>query len=447
MGFNRFYFHIVLRVILIVSTAVFLAFFITQDDKIMASLISSALIFVQTIFLIKYINKTNKNLAAFLLRLHSKDTAVNYYDEQSLKSFKGLNISFQQINDAIQRVEIENEQKTHYINSIVSNLCVGVLAFDDNGKVELMNEAACKIFDSPRIFSLDRLKEAHFDIYQALEEAKGQNEFLKKINSKNGMLSLAFRSSQIKIGDRSIHILSFLNIRNELDHNELDSWQKLIRVLNHEIMNSITPITTLSKTIYKFMHRGNKLKQAKELNDEMIKDIALNTQIITERGKSLIDFVEVYKELTQAPKLNISEFQLAALVKRVFDFFQSQNASKNISFLLKNDESILLRADPALIEQMLINLIKNALEATKTIIGPVISVELGSAQQAFVKIRDNGLGIAEEEMDKIFIPFYTTKENGSGIGLSLSRQIMRLHNGKITVVSKKGEGSTFTLEF
>ncbi len=449
MGFNRFYTSIIIRIILIVVTGVALSFFIGQEDKIMASIISFTLIIAQTIYLIAYINKTNRNLASFLLRLQSKDTAVNYQDEQVLKNFKGLNLSFDQINKELQHIRIENEQKTHYLNTIVDHAKIGIIAFDDKGKIELFNPEASNILQCNACQFMNTLASKLPDFHNAIMNNTNEKSQLIRLNLNSEIQNLAIKKTIINIGSKIIHIISFQNIRRELDHNELESWQKLIQVLNHEIMNSLTPITSLSKVIKRYIHKDGVIKKASELNDEIIKDIAINTEIIEERGKGLIDFIEVYKNITKNPELHLAKFKIADTVNKIEKFYGEKFKDQNIKFESKIKVNLELFADESLIEQMLINLIKNSLEALANQSNPKITITAKKSNEGslMITIEDNGKGIPETELDKIFIPFYSTKENGSGIGLSLSRQIMYLHKGSISVSSKPYNETSFILQF
>ncbi|MBU1014522.1 MAG: ATP-binding protein [Bacteroidetes bacterium] len=449
MGFNRFYVSIILRVILIVIMGVLFAFMIRQEDKIMASIISFVLIVAQTILLINYINKTNRNLAAFFLRIQSKDTAVNYQDEHVMKNFKGLNLSFDYINKELQQIRIENEQKTHYLNTIVNHVKIGIIAFDDKGKIELFNPEASNILHCEACKFMNTLFEKCPDFHQAITDLKTEKNQVVKISLNAEIQNLAIKRTLIQIGSNTIHIISFQNIRRELDHNELESWQKLIQVLNHEIMNSLTPITSLSKVIRRYIYQDGVIKKASELDDEIIKDIAINTEIIEERGKGLVDFIEVYKNVTKNPKLNLTKFKIVHTVEKIQKFYQERFKSEQIEFEYHIDPDLDLFADESLIEQMLINLIKNSLEALVDRPNPKIKITAKKSSEVnlLINIEDNGNGISESELDKIFIPFYSTKENGSGIGLSLSRQIMYLHEGSISVRSQPQIETIFTLKF
>lgn len=449
MGFNRFYFILIVRIVLIVITGILLSFFISQTDKIMASIISFVLIIIQTVSLIKYINKTNTDLASFLLRIHSKDTAVNYEDTQLLKNFKGLNISFEQINRELQQIRIENEQKSHYLNAIVNHVKVGIIAFDENGEIELFNPEASRILQCENFKFMNTLEERLSDFHHAITNTSNDKTQIIKLNLSTEIINLTIKKTIIKVGIKIIHIISFQNIQRELDHNELESWQKLIQVLNHELMNSLTPITTLSKTTKKYIHEDGVVKKASELSDEIVKDIAINTDIIEERGKGLIDFIRVYKDISKNPKMNLSTFNVAQSIQKVQKFYQQNFNDQQIRFEQEIPNNLELKADEALLEQILINLIKNAIEALKENANAQIKIQgfLSKDGDTVIRIEDNGVGIPESEIDKIFTPFYSTKENGSGIGLSLSKQIMHLHKGSISVISEPNKNTSFILRF
>ncbi len=449
MGFNRFYLILVIRIVLIVITGIFLSFFISQSDKIMASLISFVLILIQTITLIKYINKINVDLASFLLRIHSKDTAVNYENTNILKNFKGLNSSFEQVNNELQQIRIENEQKSHYLNAIVNHAKIGIIAFDDKGKIELFNPEASRILKCENFKFMNTLAEILPDFHHAITKEINKNAQIIKLNLPTDILNLTIKKTIIKVGQKSIHIISFQNIQRELDHNELESWQKLIQVLNHELMNSLTPITTLSKTTKRYIQEDGVVKKARELNDEIIKDIAINSDIIEDRAKGLIDFIRVYKDISKSPTLNLSTFNVAECIQKVQKFYQQCFNDQQIKFEQKIPHNLELIADEALLEQIFINLIKNAIEALKETKNAQIKVQgfVSRDGETILRIEDNGIGIPKSELDKIFTPFYSTKENGSGIGLSLSKQIMHLHKGSISVISESNKNTSFILRF
>lgn len=238
-------------------------------------------------------------------------------------------------------------------------------------------------------------------------------------------------------------LISLQNIHSELEEKEMEAWQKLIRVLTHEIMNSVTPISSLAGTVNKLLNDPGKL-------DDEISDIKNAVKTIQKRSEGLIHFVENYRNLTKIPKPNFETFRVSVLTDRIYNLMKNEFAGNNIKFNTSIvPDNLTLSADSELIEQVIINLLLNAKFAIKNQQNPEISIRsyTDAGSKVIIRVEDNGPGISKEIQDKIFIPFYTTKKDGSGIGLSLSRQIMRSHFGSITVVSKEGEGTAFILRF
>jgi signal transduction histidine kinase len=234
-----------------------------------------------------------------------------------------------------------------------------------------------------------------------------------------------------------------------LEYQELESWQKLIRVLTHEIMNSVTPISSLSNAINDTFNETNgKKTELQKISDDDFEDIISSLKTIENRSKGLLKFVSSYKQLTKIPKPDIKEVNLTELVNHCHTLLKQKFKELNIHFTFNNSkEEFNCFADYDLIEQVMINLLLNAIDAVKNQEKPQITVGIKNELNKYkINIKDNGKGIEPEEIEKIFIPFYTTKKEGSGIGLSLSRQIMRLHKGNIQVNSEQGKGTEFVLE-
>ncbi len=449
MGYNHFYLNVSIRIILITITSLGFALFIRESDKIMASVLSALFIVIQMILLIKYINKVNRDLTYFLLRVRGGNTAVNYASEKMEKAFKGINLSFDKINQEIQRIKIENEQKNNFLHTVVNHVKIGIIAFDENGKIEIFNPEAQKIFKLNRIYKLSALNTIYEGMETMIKEIPLNRPTTLKIPFESGISHLSMKATKLKLGQKIISIVSMQDIKQELDEKELDSWQKLIRVLTHEIMNSITPITSLSGSIRRYLKTGGRIKKASEVNDEIISDILLNTKVIEDRGQGLMNFVQIYKNITQLPKLKIKEFNISALFQKIKNFYKPLFDEKGISLTISTTNNLCLSADESLIEQVLINLVKNAYEAMNDFGNCKIELFAGitDEQRTFIKITDNGKGIEQSELENIFIPFYSTKEQGSGIGLSLARQIMQMHNGNISVESVPEKGTSFSLLF
>jgi nitrogen fixation/metabolism regulation signal transduction histidine kinase len=384
-------------------------------------------------------------LAKFLIYLKENDTTLAFSKKNIEKTFKGLFQSFEEISHLLQKARIDIEQKHHYLKTIVEHVGTGLISFDHKGNITLINETARSLLhvdNVSNIVGLDRIKKGFSDV---LVNLKINEQKLITLTVNNEILQLSLRSTLLKIEGNPLHIVALHNIRNELDERELESWQKLIRVLRHEIMNSITPITTLTTAIKRCFKTGNKVKPFSEINEETIKDALASTDVIEERSKGLIEFVENYKSLTSLPELKLENIGLLDLFHRIEILFGDELSSRRIKLAIEvipEDHYIL--ADRQLIEQVLINMIKNAIQSIAK--KGLISIKAYKEQDKhIIQVIDNGPGIAKEELENIFIPFYSTRKGGSGIGLNISQQIINKHQGTIHVNSISGKETIFTI--
>jgi signal transduction histidine kinase len=254
----------------------------------------------------------------------------------------------------------------------------------------------------------------------------------------------------LKTADRTLHLVSFQNIQPELDEKELESWQKLIRVLTHEIMNSMTPINTLVTTItriYRNKETGE-LKKPEELQTPMIEKTVKGLDLIESRGQGLIHFVQNYRDVTRLPKPDFKVLNVRDMFQGIKLMFDEQLMQNGVTLTIDCHPSLYINADGKLLEQVIINLVKNAIEAFEDAPDPAITMSAQSNNnQIIMEIADNGKGIPPDMLENIFVPFFTTKEKGSGIGLSLSRQIIRLHGGTMNVQSEPFSRTVFTIKF
>jgi two-component system, NtrC family, nitrogen regulation sensor histidine kinase NtrY len=311
------------------------------------------------------------------------------------------------------------------------------------------------MFGLDQISHIDKLKVIDPKLVELLEKiGSGEQEQINvKINQ--NLLSLSVHSQTIRLQNREVKIVTLQDIKSELEIHEMDSWQKLIRILNHEIMNSVAPITSLSSTLSGFYKSGEDHKSPELITPKIISDTIRGLDIIEDHGKGLIRFVESYRSLTQLPKpefirVNVMEFfeRITILVNSYFDSDNGKNiVVPKIATIVKPDD-LTVMADDKLLAQVLINVVKNSIEAfggSQCDNEIFITATRNDEGRVIFKIKDNGPGMDAETIEKIFVPFFTTKESGSGIGLSLSRQIMRIHNGYITCDSVPGEGTTVSL--
>jgi len=355
-----------------------------------------------------------------------------------------------QLNKTIQNAKIENERTNHFIQSLVDHVDIGLLSFDNNGKIEIFNRAAQRFLNIQQPKQLSSIEKKNDEIFRIINSIRPGNEILHKTINDNLLQSILVKATEFRFNNNLIKLVSFQDITSELDKKELDSWQKLIRVLTHEIMNSISPITSLTTVIsgyFKKKEDGVPVGPGK-IDQQIIAKTLFGLNTIEETGKGLLDFVDKYRSLSSLPKPELGKFTINDLFRKCKLLMESE-ISDNIKITASiYPEDISLVADYAQVEQVLINLIKNAVAAISDKKNGVIQLKaFYSEAGTIIQVEDNGIGISNDIIEDIFVPFYTTKENGSGIGLSLSKQIMQNHKGTISVISAPNKGAKFTLKF
>ena len=355
--------------------------------------------------------------------------------------------------DTFQSLRSEKESQHQYLQTVVEHIGQALLCFDKDGKVLLMNEAARHLFQRPYLRSLESMSRIHEALYSKIRDIRSGEQELFKYNQDGRLVYLAVHATEFKLLGRPHKLISFQDISIEMETQEEESWQKLIRVLTHEISNSVIPIATLSSLMNQmFEGVGEGSKQVNDLSEEDIDDLRGSLKTIAGRSEALVKFVQNYRSLTEfnSNTLSISTFSVQELLNRVGTLLLPRLKERNIPLSYKVEpEALQVDGDFERIEQILINLVLNAADAVEEVDIPAIKIEAGisSNQQIYIQVADNGKGIEQSVLEKIFIPFFTTKPQGSGIGLSLSRQIMRMHKGNISVSSTQDKGSVFTLHF
>jgi nitrogen fixation/metabolism regulation signal transduction histidine kinase len=354
------------------------------------------------------------------------------------------------VNNQIQQLKIENRQQEQYFGTLLEHLATGIITYNDKGFILHTNSSARKLLSLDVLTHLTQIERKDRKLYNAIKSIKPFERRLIAISSEDGEIQLSLKATSIKTNENELVILTIQDIKNELDEKEVESWMKLIRVLMHEIMNSITPITSLSESLSGIYSEGGKPVSPGQVNVKTIATTLQGLNVIKEQGKGLMSFVESYRKLTRVPEPEKKLFKVADLMSRVQILYNSLEKSDkiNLSVSLSNPD-LEIFADQNLISQVLINLMKNALEANENNNnGKIrISVSQGSNNHPEICVIDNGPGISEENIDEIFVPFFTTRQNGSGIGLSISRQIMRVHGGNLKVKSQPGKETVFCLSF
>ncbi|TAJ12166.1 ATP-binding protein [Marinilabiliaceae bacterium JC017] len=453
MVYKNFRVNFIIRTLLLTGS-IFAFFYLYFNTTLTITLLlAGLLILFQIIAMIHYVDRTNRVLNNFLESIRYSDFTRTFQVEGLDSSFDKLKHSFNEVIKDFQEVRAEKEENYYYLQTVIQHIGISLIAYQKDGRVELINNATKKLFQVHSLNNIQALKDFSPELVQKLLTIKHGENTLIRVQEKDDLFQLAIYATEFKIHNRTILLTSIKNIQNELEEKEMESWQKLIRVLTHEIMNSITPISSLSSTItfiLKDLSQTLKEKGIDEDDIETIGEIESALQTIHKRTDGLLHFVNTYRNLTKVPKPNYSIFSVRNLLSNIKGLMEEEMKAKSIRcHIMVEPESLELSADERLIEQVIINLVKNATHALENKTDGIIQLKgfLNRRGRITIQIIDNGQGILPNVLDKIFIPFFTTKPQGSGIGLSLSKQILRLHGGNINAYSEPDKETKFTLTF
>lgn len=435
---NRFSVNILLRILLMILTIAAGSWLWFNNYQLVLILVIPIML-SQVYSLYYYINRVNRKLTLFLEAIRYEDFSIRFSADNKLgKSFSELNQQFNEVLEAFRQTRAEREANLKYIDTIIQHISIGILSFDSDGKIELINPAAFRIMGIYRLRYLDELKNAHPHLAELLRDLPAGNKTLYA--TQNGQ-QLSILAATVRLQGRFVKLISLQNIHSELQQKELEAWQNLTKILRHEIMNSVTPIVSLIGTMQDIVEHD--IPEQTEAMDDLKE--ALDT--IEGRSKGIMNFVNAYRDYTTLPKPQFEDINLKQLIHTVGNLLMPALREKGITYRAHvSPDNIIIHADDEQLQMVLINLIKNAMDALEHTDQPLITVKgtMGNASQVIIEISDNGPGIEEEAQEKIFIPFFTTKKTGSGIGLSLSQQIIQMHGGQLKVVSPPGgKGTTF----
>ncbi|OFY66463.1 MAG: hypothetical protein A2V64_13110 [Bacteroidetes bacterium RBG_13_43_22] len=447
---KKLYVNIILRVSLIAILSLLLGYLIFKEQSVRFSIICSVTIMILTVSLITYLNRTNRNIRFFFDSVKNDDSNLTFPVEEKSGSLRELHMSMNNVNQQIQHLKIENRQQEQYFQQILELSATGILTYDNKGFVHHANSAVKRLLTMDVLTHLQQIERVDNNLFRTIKNLKPFERHLIAVSTKQGEIQLLLRSTSFGSDDNELTILSVQDIKHELDEKEVDAWMRLIRVLMHEIMNSITPITSLSESLTKMYLSGDNQVRPEEVTDKSIATTLQGLGVIKEQGKGLMNFVESYRKLTHIPKPEKNLFPVSGLFSRVRILTGSlENSEKTCILFTLNNPDLQIFADENLISLVMINLIKNAVEANENNPDCRIRIAAGLDQndQKEICVADNGPGISKENLEEIFIPFFTTRENGSGIGLSVSKQIMAAHGGTLTVRSVMNRETVFCMSF
>ncbi|MCF8368425.1 MAG: PAS domain-containing sensor histidine kinase [Bacteroidales bacterium] len=448
MSYKHFYGAIILRLAIIIMLSGASTFLYFEKQALVLSIMMLILLMAAVINIIRYFNGLNHWIASFLLGIENDDTTLKTPTKTNNKAINDVYSGIERLNNLFRQIKVDISTQEQYFRSVIDQSATGLFSVNDTGRVININPAAIK---------LTRLNEYHHinSLHAIDKKLPGFiMEPSKKINRPSAIFEnqagqkLLFKLSEIKTNNESIKLVAVSDITKELDNREIDSWIKLARTLSHEIMNNITPITTLSKVISGYFISNEKTINSKEVDTKTIANTVKGLGVIEERGLGLINFVENYRKFTKLPEPLFKEVNLSKLIESdlitasAYPGFNSIKIEKNIP----ND--ILFSTDEKLLSQVILNLLKNALEVLiiENTENPQIGIKLIKNDSSVkIDISNNGPQIPPELKEQIFVPFFTTKENGSGIGLSLSKQIILQMGGDIKLTTGRESQTTFSI--
>jgi nitrogen fixation/metabolism regulation signal transduction histidine kinase len=458
MTFNRFNAGVILRVLLLFGTLLLLVYCIFREYNyyITGSLgVFTALLLVE---LVNFVSKTNNELAKFIMAVKYTDFSYHFNEREAPQSFKELRHAFNEVHDTFRQLRFEKETHHQYLQTIIEFIDTGILSFDTTGEVEMMNQSFKKMLNVPYLKNIKTLQKKNETLYQTITSLKVGEQKLLRLDVNQNTLKLMLSATTFKAHGKKFMLIAFQNVSSALEENETATWQKLLRVMTHEIMNSVAPISSLADTLVKRIQASEDLimvdTEGEAIDGEAIRDVfedvALGVEVIHKRSEGLLKFAETYRNMSKITDPVVSDVTARELFETIEKLMKVDLEKKKIDLKISVvPPHLTLQVDARLIEQVLINLVLNASEAIKNREKPSIrlSGKLGENGRPILEVIDNGIGIPPSLAENIFIPFFTTNKNGSGIGLSLSKQIMQLHRGSIQMQSVENEGTVFSLRF
>jgi nitrogen fixation/metabolism regulation signal transduction histidine kinase len=447
---RNLYIQILVRVLLLTAAALLLAWIVFGPAANILILVPAAgmlAILINTVF---YLNRVNRRIFFFFDAIRNEDSSLSFPEESHGQIEKDLNRSLQEVNWKIQRIFKENQKQEQYFQALIGHAATGMFTYNMKGFILHSNQQARQLLGLEPFTHISQLESIDPRLYRAVAETRPDQQHLTALHREEGVVQLLIKASAFLSDGEELMLLSVHDIRNELDEKEIDSWRKLIQVMRHEIMNSVTPITSLSESLSGYFHVEGRVKTPAQIDVNTINTTLNGLELIHEQAQGLLRFVESYRQLTRMPEPEKRSFPVRRLMDNICLLAQSfPNIEKTELVCETGSEDQELLADEKQISQVMVNLVKNAFQATENMEGArvIISSGLDKKGHPRITISDNGPGIPEIILDKVFIPFFTTKENGSGIGLSLSRQIMQMHGGSMKISSVPGILTSVVLNF
>lgn len=445
MLFKRYRIQMIGRSVVLVGSAFLLSYLVGWTDYFYAPIAVGLFIIAQVAALIRYTEKATRDVTHFLQAISQEDFSQGARAAGRGPLYDRLSDAFKDVMDEFTRVRTERETHARYLQTVVHHIGVALISFEPSGKVHLFNNAAKRLLGRPHLRHIQDLASLSVPLSEKLLSLSSGEQAVLGVHQEERDLQLAIYGTRFRMQGDEHALVSIQDIRNELEEQEMDAWQKLTRVLTHEIMNSAAPIASLAATANRLLLPEHAANQT-----ETIIDTREALAAIEKRSQALMHFTQAYRSFTKINQPRFEVVPVSAMFGRISRLLRVQATEQQTALHVSVEPNTLeVRADEEMIEQVLINLLLNAMDAVKGRADAAIHLiaRVDRFGHVLLQVRDNGAGIPAELQERIFIPFFTTKEEGSGIGLSLSRQIMRLHDGSITVRSIPEKETVMTLRF
>ena len=439
--------NIFLRVLFLFITLTASSYILVREWYVYLPLILPVVAY-QLVELYRFQRKTQAELAQFVESVHYRDFSRYFDVKHAPLELQPLRQGFNEINSTFKVISKEKETQYQYLQKILELVNTGILSYEEeDGKILWMNEPLKNMLQLPYLKTIHSLSKRDAGLYKDIISLRPGESSIGTAHLERNTFKVLLSATGFQTDGKVYKLIAFQNVNEALDETESKAWQKLLSVMTHEIMNSIAPISSLADTL------KNRLQQSVSSltnNSGSIDDLELGIETIKRRSEGLLKFAETYRNLNKITRPNLKKVFVRDLFENIQQLMQPTLDQKNIDMdVILHDMDLQLEIDSNLIEQVLINLVVNAIEAVKEKPDAriVLSAYVAATRKTVIKVADNGYGMTEEVMDKIFVPFFTTKKNGSGIGLSLCKQVMMLHKGNIQVQSREGEGTALMLQF
>jgi two-component system, NtrC family, nitrogen regulation sensor histidine kinase NtrY len=430
---------LVTRVAILVATIVVFAFMLSGSDRnfLLLVLLLGAIGF-QVARLLQVVETSNTNIASFLDSIRFDDLSQSFKTDSNDPTVKKLHVELNEALAKLRTARREKDSEYQFFKNIVQHAAIGLLTFKKDGSIQIINSAARRLLRISKADRLEDIREVSEELVETFQKLKTGGRELVRIKFGDESLQLSVYVIELTLRDEEVKLVSMSNIQSELEEKEMEAWQNLVRVLTHEIMNSVTPISSLAGIVEDDLKIRLDKESETPLKKEELEDMYLSLQTISKRSAGLIRFVKEFRNLTHIPKPKLVDVRLKELLEEMAMLHKKELADHSIAVKVDvNPADLIVSADKTMIEQVMINLIKNAIQSFDEQTNKLIELRAyrGDKGNPVISVKDNGAGIDVEALEKIFIPFFSTK------------QIMRQHEGNITVKSELGEGTEFLLRF